>query len=74
MCLGIPMKIVELREPNVALVERRGIKRTARLDLLPEAKVGDFVLVHAGLAISRITAEDAAETEHYLRQAEAQYE
>ena len=48
MCLAFPAKVVEIKE-SLATVERAGVKRSASLMLLPEAKVGDYVLVHAGL-------------------------
>jgi hydrogenase expression/formation protein HypC len=67
MCLAIPMKIIDINGA-VATAEVDGITRQARLDLLPEAGVGDFVLIHAGLAISRLDPEDAAETLALLRE------
>ncbi len=60
------MKIIAING-NVATTEVDGVTRQARLDLLPEATLGDYVLVHAGLAISRIDAADAAETLDLLR-------
>jgi len=66
MCLAIPMRIIEING-TVATTEVDGVTRQARLDLLPEAELGDFVLVHAGLAISRVDPEDAAETLALLR-------
>ena len=66
MCLAIPMKIIAI-DGMVATTEVDGVTRQARLDLLPEANLGDYVLVHAGLAISRIDAADAAETLDLLR-------
>jgi hydrogenase expression/formation protein HypC len=66
MCLAIPMKIIDING-TIATTEVDGVTRQARLDLLPEAELGDFVLVHAGLAISRVDPEDAAETLDLLR-------
>jgi hydrogenase expression/formation protein HypC len=66
MCLAIPMKIIDING-TIATTEVDGVTRQARLDLLPEAGLGDFVLVHAGLAISRVDPEDAAETLDLLR-------
>ena len=48
MCLAVPAKIVAVKD-SLATVELRGVTREASLMLLPEAKVGDYVLVHAGL-------------------------
>jgi hydrogenase expression/formation protein HypC len=66
MCLAIPMKIINI-DGIIATTEVDGVTRQARLDLLPEAGLGDYVLVHAGLAISRVDPEDAAETLDLLR-------
>jgi hydrogenase expression/formation protein HypC len=60
------MKIIDING-TIATTEVDGVTRQARLDLLPEAGLGDFVLVHAGLAISRVDPEDAAETLDLLR-------
>jgi len=60
MCLAVPGKIVEVRE-GIAVVDFGGLRKEADLSLLTEAKVGDFVLVHAGYAIERISAADAQE-------------
>jgi hydrogenase expression/formation protein HypC len=66
MCLAIPMKIIDING-TIAITEVDGVTRQARLDLLPEVRLGDYVLVHAGLAISRVDPEDAAETLDLLR-------
>jgi hydrogenase expression/formation protein HypC len=66
MCLAIPMKIIDING-SIATAEVDGITRQARLDLLPEVGLGDYVLIHAGLAISRLDPEDAAETLALLR-------
>lgn len=66
MCLAIPMKIIEI-DGVMAVTEVDGVKRQARLDLLPEAAVGDYVLVHAGLAIATVDAAAAQETLDLLR-------
>ena len=67
MCLAIPMKIIDI-EGTIATAEVDGVTRQARLDLLPEAGLGDFILIHAGLAISRLDPEDAAETLALMRE------
>ena len=59
MCLAVPAKIVAI-EDQLASVEVQGVRRAASLMLLPEAKVGDFVLVHAGFAMQIV---DPAEME-----------
>jgi hydrogenase expression/formation protein HypC len=63
MCLAIPGKVVELvdAEPPfaAAIVEFGGVRRPVSLACVPEASAGDYVLVHAGVAISRINAQEA---------------
>lgn len=60
MCLAIPMRITEL-DGVLATAEAEGTTRGVRLDLLPDVRVGDYVLVHAGLAIATVDAAEAAE-------------
>ncbi len=60
MCLAVPMKIVELKG-DTALVERDGIRRTARVNFLKDPKPGEYVMIHAGFAIERLTEEQAEE-------------
>lgn len=62
MCLAIPMEITELKDGGMATVSASGATRDIALDLTPNAKVGDFVLVHAGFAIEVVSPEYAAET------------
>ncbi len=66
MCLAIPMRIVEI-EGVTGVADVDGITRKVRLDLLPEVYLGDYVLVHAGLAIARVDAAEAEETLSLLR-------
>jgi len=61
MCLAIPARIVEL-EQDVAVVDAMGNRYKTKTTLLPEAKLGDLVLVHAGFAISLVDEEEAKQT------------
>ncbi|MFH1287526.1 MAG: HypC/HybG/HupF family hydrogenase formation chaperone [bacterium] len=61
MCLAIPGKIIKI-DNNMAMVDFGGIKKESALDLLPDVKIGDFVLVHAGFAINKIDGKEAVET------------
>ena len=65
MCLAIPMRLIEI--DGVTGVAEVGVTRAVRLDLLPEVVLGDYVLIHAGLAIARVDAEHAEETLTFLR-------
>jgi len=70
MCLGIPGEILETHAGPGGLrygtVRFGGASRDVCLEYVPEAVVGDYVIVHVGLALSRISPEDAEETFRYL--------
>lgn len=68
MCLGIPAKIVEVDESGLGKVDYLGTKIKANLSLLEEFKIGDWVILHAGFAISRMNEEEAQETLQILRE------
>ena len=71
MCLAIPGKVVEIYDRKglrVSKVEFGGITREVCLEYVPEAMLGDFVLVHVGFALSVIDAEEAARTYEILEQ------
>ncbi len=61
MCLAIPARIVEL-EGDKAVVDAMGNRWKAKTTLLPEAKLGDLILIHAGFAISLVDEEEAEKT------------
>lgn len=61
MCLAIPARIIEL-EGDKAIVDAMGNRFKAKTTLLPDVKLGDLVLVHAGFAISQVDEEEAKET------------
>ena len=62
MCLAVPAKVVEIKD-QLAAVELNGVRRAASLMLLPEAKLGDYVLVHAGFAMQIVDNEEAERIE-----------
>ncbi len=69
MCLAVPGKIVESYDNHgirMSKVDFGGITREACLEYLPDAAVGDYVLVHVGFAISKVDEEEAARTFQYL--------
>ena len=71
MCLAIPGKVLETADSGwnrVAKVQFGGVTRQVYLDFVPEAGVGDYVLVHAGCAITVLSEEDALETIDLLGQ------
>lgn len=67
MCLAIPARIVAV-EGTMARAEIGGVEREVSLVLTPEAKVGDYVLVHTGFAISVLDEQEARETLDLLAQ------
>jgi len=67
MCLAIPALIIKI-DGQQADVDIEGVSREVSLQLTPEAKVGDYVLLHTGYAISIIDAAEAEETLQLLRQ------
>lgn len=71
MCLAIPGKVISLKHAEDAImtsgkVEIGGIKKEVNFSMVPEAKIGDYVLIHVGLAISIIDEEEAQKTLQYL--------
>lgn len=61
MCLATPMQITCI-DGTVATVESAGVQMDIGLDLVDEAAVGDYVIVHAGYAIQRLSQDEAQET------------
>ncbi len=71
MCLAIPGKIIEIEGPNplrAARVQFGGIVRQVSLSFVPEAELGDYVMVHVGFAISRVDAAEAERTYKLLQE------
>jgi hydrogenase expression/formation protein HypC len=71
MCLAIPGKIIEKQERDGALLGRvdfGGVIREVHLDFVPEAEIGDYVVVHVGFALSRLNPEEAERTLQLLQE------
>ena len=68
MCLAIPSKITKIQN-NMATIDVEGVQREASLLLLEDARVGDYVIVHAGFAIQKLDEAAAQETIDLLREA-----
>jgi hydrogenase expression/formation protein HypC len=69
MCLGIPMKLVSI-DGRTGKAEQGGVRRAVALDLVPEAREGDYVIVHAGYGIQILDEAAAQETLALLSQIE----
>ena len=70
MCLGIPGKVVEIRDSGplkMALVDFGGVRKEACLEYVPETEIGDYVIIHVGFAISRVDEEEALRTLELLQ-------
>jgi hydrogenase expression/formation protein HypC len=71
MCLAIPGKILEAADSGwnrIAKVQFGGVTRQVYLDFVPEAGVGDYVLVHVGFAVSKVDEAEAKRTYELLEQ------
>lgn len=72
MCLAIPGKIVEIvdEENSIAKVEVGGVKRNINIGMLgkEEARLGDYVLIHVGFAMSKVDEQEAQETLRVLKE------
>jgi hydrogenase expression/formation protein HypC len=71
MCLAIPGKVLQAEAQNglrVGRVQFGGIIRSVRLDFVPEAEIGDYVMVHVGFAISQVDESEAQRTYELLRE------
>jgi len=72
MCLAVPGKIIQIDNADGLMTDGKvdfaGIVKDVCLAYVPEAKVGDYVIVHAGFAIKTIDRDEADEVFEYLRQ------
>lgn len=65
MCVGLAAKVVGVRH-GMAVVDASGAKREVSAELLDDLEPGDYVMVHAGLAIAKITDDDTDETDRIM--------
>ena len=62
MCLAIPARVTALEEGEMAVVALEGVKKRISVALLDEVAVGDYVLIHVGYALHRLSQEEAQRT------------
>jgi hydrogenase expression/formation protein HypC len=62
MCLALPARVAERIGPDEALVDLGGVRKRISIALVPEARVGDYVIVHVGYAIGLLDPEEAEAT------------
>lgn len=67
MCVGLPAKVVSIKN-GTAIVDASGARREVSAELLDELDPGDYVMVHAGIAIAKITSDDKEETAIVMEQ------
>ena len=67
MCVGFPAKVLKIAD-GTALVDASGARREVSAELLDDLDPGDYVMVHAGLAIAKIASDDAAESAAVLKE------
>jgi hydrogenase expression/formation protein HypC len=68
MCLAIPAKVIRIDESGAGLVDYMGSELRTNFALLPQVRKGDWVIIHAGFAISRLTPGEARETLKLFRE------
>lgn len=68
MCWSVPGKIVEVKGANMASVEISGVKRDVAMDLIDDPVCGEYVLVHAGYALQRVSEESAKFTIDFFKE------
>jgi hydrogenase expression/formation protein HypC len=62
MCLALPVKVMELGAEDMAIVDLGGVRKEISLALLEDVKVGDYVILHVGYALSKLDPEEAEKT------------
>ena len=62
MCVGLAAKVVKVSD-GMAVIDATGAQRTVSVELLSDLEPGDYVMVHAGMAIAKITSDDKKETD-----------
>ncbi len=68
MCLGITGKIIEVIDAKRAMVDIQGIKKEIRIDLIENPKIGEYVMIHTGFAISKLDEKEAREIQEYFKE------
>ena len=73
MCVAVPAEVMEIKDGNIGVVDYGELQQEVRLDLV-DVRVGEFVLVHVGFAIQRLSREEGLETLEVFRQVYAAME
>ena len=67
MCIAIPAEVIEIKEGNIGVVDYGDLQQEIRLDLV-DVEVGEFVLIHVGFAIQKMSREEGLETRNLFRE------
>lgn len=62
MCLALPAQVVQLLPGHQAVVDLGGVRKEISIALVPDAQVGEYVIVHVGFALGKVEADEAART------------
>jgi len=73
MCIAVPAEVLEIKNGNIGVVDYGDLKQEVRLDLV-DVEVGEFVLVHVGFAIQKLSREDALQTRELFKEVYAAME
>lgn len=69
MCLALPARVVELLDDDMAVIALDRVRKTISLALVEDVAVGDYVLVHVGYALHKVSEEEAARTLQMMAEA-----
>ncbi|MCK4270532.1 MAG: HypC/HybG/HupF family hydrogenase formation chaperone [Methanogenium sp.] len=73
MCIAVPAEVLEIKNGNIGVVDYGDLKQEVRLDLV-DVEIGEFVLVHVGFAIQKLSREDALQTRELFKEVYAAME
>ena len=73
MCVAVPAEVIEIRDDRTGIVDYGDLKQEVRLDLV-DVQVGEFVLVHVGFAIQRLSREEGLSTRELFKEVYAAME
>lgn len=67
MCVGLPARVEEIND-GMAVIDATGAKRKVSVELIEDLNPGDYVMIHAGIAIAKITSKEAHEVEEVMEE------
>lgn len=73
MCVAVPAEVIEIKDDNIGVVDYGDLRQEVRLDLV-DVEVGEFVLVHVGFAIQRLSREEGLSTRELFKEVYAAME